>query len=180
MKETGSTLVEVLAAVLLAAVMTSAVFSVALGAKGESKITEEHNAASQCITQLTNELHSFVTGYWSYNMSSFNANGMPEICGPTSSPGCPTGSGNSTQWTWASSGVNDSCSGCYALQGGTHQLTVGSNGLTSSGTPFCMPPWMWQPPYNATLSYVVTAPPISSGQQVGGPQVTVSINWSNP
>ncbi len=175
----GSTLIEVLAAVLLAAVMTSAVFSVALGAKGESKITEEHNAASQCMTQLTNELHSFVTGYWNYSTNSFNPT-MPEICGPLSPASCSTGSGSSTQWTWASSGVTDSCSGCYALVGGTHQLTVGSNGLTSLGTPFCLPPWMWQPPYNATLSYLVAAPPISSGQQIGGPQVTVSINWSNP
>ena len=174
----GATLIEVLAAVLLAAVMTSAVFSVVLGSKGESKITEEHNSASQCLTQLTNELHSFVTGYWSYASDSFNPN-MPEICGPLSS-GCVYGSGTAPQWTWSSSGVTDSCSGCYALAPGTHNLTVGSDGLTGLGTPFCMPPWMWQPPYNASLSYTVTAPPIVSGQQVGGPGVQVTINWSNP
>jgi type II secretory pathway pseudopilin PulG len=178
----GSTLIEVLAAVLLTAVMTSAVFSVALGAKGESKITEEHNSASQCLTQLTNQLHSFVTGYWSYATNNFNAN-MPEICGPLSN-GCVYGSGLPSQWTWASAGVSDSCSGCsypYVLAVGTHNLTVGSNGLTGLGTPFCMPPWMWQPPYNASLSYTVA--PLSfdtSGNQIGGPGVTVTINWSNP
>ena len=177
MKETGSTLIEVLAAVLLTAVMTSAVFSVALGAKGESKITEEHNSASQCITQLTNELHSFVTGYWSYGTNSFNPV-MPEICGPESS-GCVYGGGNYSQWTWASSGVTDSCSGCYALSTGVHTLTVQSNGLTGFNVPFCMTPWMWQPPYSANLSYTVTPPPISSGQQVGGPGVSVTINWKN-
>ncbi len=178
----GSTLIEVLAAVLLAAVMTSAVFSVVLGAKGESKISEEHNSASQCLTQLTNQLHSFVTGYWSYATNNFNTN-MPEICGPLSSGGgaCVYGSGSSSQWTWASSGVSDSCNGCYALAQGTHNLTVGSNGLTGLGTPFCMPPWMWQPPYNASLSYTVTAPPLDgSGNQIGGPGVQVTINWSNP
>lgn len=174
----GATLIEVLAAVLLTAVMTSAVFSVALGAKGESKITEEHNSASQCLTQLTNELHSFVTGYWSY-ASGFNPN-MPEICGPAD-PLCQPGTygGGGPQWTWSSSGVTDSCSGCYVLAPGKHILTL-VNGLTSLGTPFCMPPWMWQPPYNASLYYIVTAPPIVSGQQLGGPGVQVTINWSNP
>ncbi len=184
MKETGATLIEVLASVLIAAVMTSAVFSVTLGAKVQSKITEEHNAASECVTQLTNELHSFVTGYWDYNTNTFNSN-MTEICGPADSSCYPgTSGGNSSQWTWADLGVTDNCgSGCYVLATGTHVLSVGPNGLTALGQPFCLPPWMWQPPYNPSgnqlLSYTVSAPPIVSGQQVGGPGVQVTVNWYN-
>jgi type II secretory pathway pseudopilin PulG len=147
----GNTLIEVVISVLLCAIMVAAVFSVALTAKGEGHMTEQHNIASQAVRQLSGQLKAYVTGYYSYT-NGFNSS-MSEIQGPSGS------------WTWASvtlpgqpGPVGDSCSGCYALSVGTHKL---SNYLPAS--------------LNGTITYTVA--PVNSNS---GPQVSIVVNWQNP
>lgn len=166
--KSGSTLIEVVVAVLLAAVMVSAIFSVALTAKSESKITEENIAANQAVRQLSAQLHLYVTSYYDYGSNSFIAN-MPEIPGP-SCPTCLTGSGTWRQWSWSlvtmptwATPVQDNPFGGYVLASGTHNLQ------------HYLAQWFESPPYNARISYTVL-PPISSE----GPKVSFQIVWQTP
>ena len=165
-KTRGATLIEVVVAVLLSAVMVSAIFSVALTAKSESKMTEESNTASQAVRQLSAQLHLYVTGYYNY-ISGFNPT-MNEIPGP-SCPDCALGSGNQNTWAWNSVtmptwgvGVSDSCGG-YVLAQCTHSLQ------------HYLPQWFESAPYDARISYTVTVPNVSEG-----PQVNITTTWNNP
>lgn len=186
----GATLIEILVAVLLSAVMVASVFSVALTAKGESAITEERNAANQAVRQLSAQLHLYVTSYYSYSSGFLPPPQMPEIPGP-SCPTCSLMSGNASQWTWGAvtmpgwtSGVSDSCGGnCSQYNGcssgggggGCYVLDAGSSGAECHYLRNYLPPWFEAPPYCARASYTVAAPVSSEG-----PQVNIVVNWQTP
>src|SRR6186997_2555706 len=110
----GYTLVEFMVAMLLASIMFTSIFSVALtvktgGVKGESKLK-----SGAMARQVGAMLKNYVTG-------ETTTTGTTLIPGP-----CPSNLTNS--WSMTCGAITDACEGpgipnCYALADGTHTLT---------------------------------------------------------
>ncbi len=140
-KNGGFTLVEVVIAMLLTAIIVSGVFSLALTIRSGNVQTDRKLIADQYARQLTSMLKSYVTADCTGNpattaMAPLNASGVH---------------------SWSLSNVegpggliSDSCgASCYALESGYHVLTnfippAASNAELNSGSP-----------YNAKICYNV-------------------------
>lgn len=160
-REAGYTLAEVIISMLLAAIMASAVFKLAVTSVQSGVKLDRKVVAQQAQRHLTDQLTQYVTG------DNTNANtNMP--VGPNNGYGAGA---------WRLSGitgednraVTDSC-GCYALS---------ANGGAAHVLSGYLPQWFEQAPYNATISYVVTDGPggLASGQPKG---VLVTVTWVEP
>jgi len=182
----GFTLVEVVIAMLLTAIIVTGVFSLALTIRSGNKRTDRSLIADQYARQLTSMLKSYITADCSANTVSM----APK-----------TAAGNHS---WSLTGVegpggiiSDSCASCYALKSGYHVLSnfipaSTSEALTSNA------------PYNAKICYdvdyggdcstdptvrsnlatcsdsAVSATPCESANPSQPPSVCVNVNWNTP
>ncbi|MHB2025275.1 MAG: PilW family protein [Elusimicrobiota bacterium] len=168
----GYTLVEVIIALLLTAVIVSAVFSLALTIKAGHVKIDRHLMAQQSSRELTSVLKSYVTA----DCSAATINGISAPNGSWSLTGIPGVHSNP---------VSDSCGSCYALAPGHHVL---SNYIPSR---------LSQAPYNGKICYdvnyagacsidptctntSVAAAPCQSASPAGPPSVCVNVYWVEP
>jgi prepilin-type N-terminal cleavage/methylation domain-containing protein len=169
----GFSLVEVMVAMLIGAVMVTAVLGVSVSATQGSTRSAHRQALNQGIAQVTAELKNYVT-----------ACGCQKSGGACPAPGCtliagPNANNGANRWSLnAAPGMNgnitDSMGNVWALACGTHNLTGIVPGLETAtygaGT--------------SRISYNVTWP-------IGGcfatvptsidvPAITFSANWTEP
>ncbi len=156
MKARGYTLVEVVVAMLLIAVMVSSVISVALSAKQGGGKTERRLIAARASKHLTAMLKTYVAD--------------PSIA-VTTATAASWGPGTGTnKWSLDDGTINDNdingspCVDCYALAPGTHTVL----GI--------LPSWFEAAPYGARIKYYVNNP-LSAGQ---GTPVSVTVDWTEP
>ena len=149
----GYTLVEVMVAMLLTAIMVTSVFSVALtvktgGNKGASKLR-----AAAMTRQVSAILKNYVT-------AETGAASTATIPGPCA--------GAVNNWSMTCNGITDTCplggNDCYALAPGTHTL-LGVNPV------FEATPWFGQTKYHVQVN-VVNGMPM--------PAVTITTTWTEP
>jgi hypothetical protein len=175
----GYSFVEVIISLLLASVIVTSVFSVALTSKsmnGTHGRNEREQAAGQAIKEISGTLRYFVTG----------CRDISGACNPVGTGSCGSlqgpnlGQASPSDWSLnhypTSNGViTDSLGSVYALKTGTHCLTG------------VLPPWFETPvaPYNAQLCYTVVAGPayalpaaFPATQNL--PTVTFNVNWTEP
>lgn len=152
----GYTLVEVVVAMLLMAIMVSSVFSLALSSRQAGGKSERRMEAARITKEVTGLLKNYVTGDPTTTL----------IAGPNA---------NNPANTWSLDDptrvppVTDTCT-CggpnpYALAPGTHTIA----GL--------LPLWFSGPPYNATLKYYVGSETIDGSP---APQINVTVDWTEP
>lgn len=181
----GYTLVEVVVALLISAIMVTSVFSVAITAKQSGGKSDRHLIATQTSRLVTSTLRNFVTGCacdFSTGACATTGVGACTISGPM--PGaCSLGGSVPTctsSWSFnnGGTGVADALGNVYALK-----LTPGC--ATTGGAPChvisgLLPAWFSAAPYSATVSYNVSNP---NGYAPGGrpvPKVSVYVNWTEP
>jgi type II secretory pathway pseudopilin PulG len=184
----GYSLVEVVISVLLASVIVTSGFSVALTSKalnGQNGKNDRHMAAGAAMKEVSAVLRNFVTGCCDVSSgncvttagaqwSCTSAGSSVPILGPNQANASAPWSLNG--YVMSGGPVTDSCGNCYALysNGGTpHQIT----GL--------LPSWFSGSPYNATVTYTVT--PVAGPAWTSAtfpaavmPQVNVIVNWQEP
>jgi prepilin-type N-terminal cleavage/methylation domain-containing protein len=186
-RERGYTFIEVLVGLLLASVIATAVLSVAVTTKiagGYNSHNDRRMVAGQIQKELTSVLKNFVTA----------------CCDPVSGTCNPAGAGNCggiagpNGGAWTLNGypfANNPSNGFggavdTTLGANPYALQVGAHNLNGS----ILPTWFSAAPYNATVSYTVTAGPSynnvsnpitwpPAGDQVI-PQVNVTVNWTEP
>lgn len=168
-RSAGYTLVEVIVAMLVASIMVTAVFSVALSAKAGTGKSDRNLIATQAARQLTSLLRAYVTGCGCNPATgSCSDSGIPKDCtllrGPnTTRVGAATWYLNSPA---ASPPIIDSRGDVYALAEGVHSVT----GL--------LPGWFESAPYFARVDYAVTTLQTVEGRPV--PEVDVTVHWTEP
>ncbi|MBI5883102.1 MAG: type II secretion system protein [Elusimicrobia bacterium] len=168
-KERGSTFLEVTIAMMLVAVITSSVFSVAITARQGSGRSMRRLVANQVSRQLSEKLKGYVSGDTTQAPIDIG------FRGPSS------GTSASTNWSingakapndgYDAATITDSMGAANALALGTHTIT----GM--------LPIWFSGPPYNATMRYVVTQMhPFGAGGLSGAqiPRVEVYVDWTEP
>lgn len=149
----GFTLVEVIVAILVTAVVVTSVFAVAMSVKRGTAVSERRLAANNAGKHLLEKLKNYVTPELAHS-------GVPW-------PGPGVGSG----WKLPEDNCGDCGGGCYALATGCeHNASA-------------LIPQMWRdPPYGMTMKYKVydrggCAPyPCATAQ----PQVSVKLDWDEP
>ncbi len=160
-RRNGYTLVEVLISMMLTAVMVGAVFSVAITGQQSGNKVDRHVIANQYSRHLSEALAAYVVDANSYTTAN---NAL--IAGPASTtPGTASWAINGTLGEDGRS-VVDSMGAVWALTPGNHILTG------------YLPLWFEGAPYNATISYLVTAKAVG-GVGVAN-QAQVHINWTEP
>ncbi|MBI5624901.1 MAG: hypothetical protein HY924_14085 [Elusimicrobia bacterium] len=174
--ERGSTFIEVSIAMLLVAIVTSSVFSVAITARQGGGRAMRRLIADQAARQLTERLKGYVTGDDSQTAIDWG------FRGPSSGT---TAAGN---WTInGAAAINDDGTITDSM-GNVNALSVGTHTLTSG----VLPAWFSAPPYNASVRYVVRRMELFSGgamDPTGGvantetrsiPEVDVYVDWDEP
>lgn len=156
----GYTLIEVLVAVLLTALMASSVMSVALSSKMTGGRSDRKLIANELSRQLTSTLKSYVSADQSQTL----------IPGPGS---VGSWSINGASYGTSGTSITDSQGGAFALAAGSHTLTG------------FLPPWFSGAPYNATAAYFVCYLALPAGTCTGvttttPPWVSVTISWTEP
>ncbi len=159
----GYTLVEVVVALLISCIMVTAMFSVALTAKGGSGKSGRRIVANQASAQISSMLRGFVTGCG----CNVNTGGCAADCALIPGPNT-SNAGVATWYINGFGGITDDLSGgnVYALMAGVHNLRN------------VLPPWFEGPPYNGRVSYTVTVADTVQGRPV--PRVDVNITWVEP
>jgi prepilin-type N-terminal cleavage/methylation domain-containing protein len=173
----GYTLVEVIIAMLISAIMVTAMFGVGLTSKQGTGKSDRHLIAAQAARQVTSQLRNYVTGcgcgmggVWEIPAESCLVPSVPGACslllGPNTS--------NSGYQTWyfnaptATPPIIDSQGPVYALAPGTHTIT----GL--------LPSLFAGAPYNAVVDYYVSFTPGLMTLSTSTPRVDVSVIWTEP
>jgi len=173
----------VIISLLLASVIVTSVFSVALTSKtmnGTHGRNEREQIAGQAVKEVSSALHNFVTGCCDMITGVCNEGAGVGNCGGITGPNKNVALPN--DWSmnnyWLSNGpVTDSQGNVYALLG------------SAAGVQHCltgvMPPWFEAAPYNAQLCYTVYKGPgyaVAAAFPVNQnfPQVTFNVNWSDP
>jgi type II secretory pathway pseudopilin PulG len=161
----GYTLVEVVIAVLLTAVMVTAVFSVALTSKQGGGKADRKLVASQTSKRMTAALRNFVTGCACDATSGVCGAdcGLAGFLGPTPRAGVASWYMNDP-----SNGIVDDRGDVWALAGGVHNVT---------GTGV-LPAWFLAGPYSAYITYNVDNSAVMNGRPV--PRVTLDVMWTEP
>jgi type II secretory pathway pseudopilin PulG len=187
----GYSLVEVIISILLASVIVTSVFSVVLTSKadnGQNGRNDRHQIAGQAIKDVSSALRNFVTGCCDVSTGTcVTGAGLAWSCdnvpGPNKNNGTLTWSFD--QYLLATGPTTDSfgaptggTSNTYALKAGTHYLS----GL--------LPAWFTSAPFNAQVSYTVSAGAATSWQATAPiatsfptptiPQVNVNVTWTEP
>ncbi|MDD5656527.1 MAG: type II secretion system protein [Elusimicrobia bacterium] len=177
------TLVEVVIAILLSTVMISAVLSVGLSNKSSGGKLDRRLVASQAEHSTLQLLKNYVTAdpFSGYSLSS-------SIAGPNGG-----GSAGPCGWTLDKGDLVDDYGGACPVSGCCWALAPGVHGITgAAGKPGLVPPLIFAPPYNGTLSYDVTwlkAGVVNPGGCYNPPnpipsdctpEVKVSVDWSEP
>lgn len=168
----GYTLVEVVVAMLLAAIMVTSVFSVALTGKAGGVKSDRRLVAAQAAKSLQQKLASYVC--------SDPSNAL--IAGPSAGPACAMGL---CSWSLNVNGYTDSLGSAsnpvYAL---APAAAPNEHVITGPGIP--PPEISAAAPYYGKVSYSVTWPtgcytlPTSPIAATCQPQIKVSVNWSEP
>ncbi len=172
-------------ALLVSAIIATAVMSVALTAKmngGQNGKTDRHEIAGEAVKNISSALRNFASGCCDVQKGC-NPNGYGAgnlwTCYPISGPNVNDPSYHG--WTFnnyplATGPVGDSgFAGRYALLNGTHILTN------------VLPSWFTAAPYNAQVSYTVNAAagvpytlPAAFPATPVMPPVYVSVTWTEP
>ncbi|MBI5629461.1 MAG: type II secretion system protein [Elusimicrobia bacterium] len=149
----GYTLVEVVVAMLISAIMVAAIMSVALSAKKGEVKNDRKIVANQATRELAAKLNAYITADPASTI----------IAGP--------GSG-SNKWSMTSGSIVDTCpdasTNCYALTTGSHTLTG------------FLPTWFEATPYSARAIYFVSYPQAYSVANGTVPLVNVTVSWTEP
>jgi prepilin-type N-terminal cleavage/methylation domain-containing protein len=160
----GYTLVEVIVAMLISCIMVTAMFSVALTQKQGSGKSDRRMLANQGAAQITAMLKGYVTGC-GCDPTTGACSAVNGDC--TLLPGPNTANSGVATWYMNGGGITDSMGNVYALTFGSHVL----QGV--------LPAWLEAAPYNARVTYVVSAAQgLVNGRPV--PQVVVTVNWTEP
>lgn len=152
----GYTLIEVVVAMLLMALMVSSVLSIALSSRQSGGKSQRRAEAARITRELTGLLKNYVTGDPTTSLiSGPNANNPVNSWSLDDETKMPPVFDNCT------------CGGpnVYALAPGTHTIT----GL--------LPGWLAAAPYNATLKYYVGSEVIDDSS---APQINVTVDWVEP
>ncbi len=176
----GYTLVEVIVAILLSAMLVSAMLTVSLSGNQNSAKIEHKVQATQAAARLNKMLKAYVLA------AATNAN-MTALDGPNS-----TNSGIATWYidTGAQSDQTGSMStgpsgtpqagpALYALSAGVHCLVCDSSLIPPADAACILPASLRQAPYNAWLCYEVT-------DRIPGPgtdvlkETRILVNWTEP
>ena len=160
----GYTLVEVIVALLISCVMVTAMFSVALTAKGGSGKSARTIIANQGLAQVTSMLRGFATGCGcDVNSGNCPAPDCTLLSGPN------VGAAN----TWSMDGFSGVVAEAPAMSN-KYAYTLGVHTLTG-----VLPAWFEGPPYGAVFTYTVTAPYTTpEGRPI--PKVTAKVDWTEP
>lgn len=169
-RRAGYTLVEVVVAILVSSIIVISVFSVAVTSKAGSGKNDRRLAAGQAAAQVTAQLKGYVTAC-GCNPST----GDCSACASSPVLGPNTNNSGVSTWYLSGGGVADAGSlggaarNVYALACGDHFVTGIVPPLEAS-------------PFNGYIRYTVTYPggcPTSIGV-TAAPQVTLSVNWTEP
>lgn len=158
-RSNGYTLVEVVIAMMLMAVMVSSVFSVVLSTKQSGGKSDRKLAASQASKEMTTMLKGFV--------SDPTARGLGEpIDGPNTNNGV-------NEWALDDATQSPPITCAHGTLGPNHYaLAAGTHTVTG-----VLPSWFAGPPYLGTMRYFVNVA-VVNGQDV--PQVAVQVDWTEP
>lgn len=178
----GYTLVEVIVAMLLAAVMITAIFTVALSNKRSSQVQDNKHMAQVSAHGFIKVLSAYVTADWQQSAVA----APNQIKGPNS-----LNAGMAT-WNLHSSAIEDVTQGAvWALMPGSHTI----RGFAAGSDPEGFLARLRGPPYNGTLTYCVQwigcaqcsnntncspgtcTPPLGPTCQ---PQISVEAKWTQP
>lgn len=155
----GYTLVEVVIATMLIAIMASSVFSVALTAKQSGGKAQRKLIAAQVSKQVTGALKNYVTA---------------DFSDPTRGPNA-----NNAVNRWSLESVNPPVDCIDHAGTNEYALTPGSHTITG-----ILPGWLEAAPYLGTLKYHVCAAGCANSMQASDgsfiPGVTVTIDWTEP
>ncbi|MCX5793952.1 MAG: prepilin-type N-terminal cleavage/methylation domain-containing protein [Elusimicrobia bacterium] len=162
----GYTLVEVVVAMLLSAVMITAIFTLALSSKRTGLNSDRRQAANVASQSVVKLLANYVT-----------ADPTASIDGPNAAA---NGSG-AASWRLDGPNYKDSAGAVWALWPGSHTIT-GNN-----SNPGGLFPLLYQAPYNGKVTYWVgwgscncttssCTPPLAATCQ---PQINVTVDWTN-
>lgn len=179
-RRAGYTLIEVMVATLITALLAVATIEVALSTKSNSVRLDRRILANQTSKAVQSALKAYVTGD-----PNSTATGL---CGPnTLNGGTLNARGMMTSctramWCISNSLMTDSPGGggsnpCYALNPGTHILScTGMRPPPSLDDRLCLLPYaLVQPPYNGYVQYTVTYSAAGAP-----PQVAINVNWTEP
>jgi prepilin-type N-terminal cleavage/methylation domain-containing protein len=182
----GYTLVEVVVAMLISAIMVTAMFGVAISQKVGTTSADHRLLADQAMRQVSSQLRGYVTGCGcSAASGTCAAPGCTMIAGPNAANGAGVASWSYNAPSagivdnWTSGGacpaaVLGSCPGTgsgnsvWALANGAHVL---------SGV---LPAWFEAAPYCARACYVVNTVQSIGPNSMPVQSAVVSVNWAEP
>jgi len=164
--QSGFTLVEVVIAMLVAAVVVTSVFSVSLTARKASAFSDRKIAANYAAKRLSDMLKNYVAADISTPGNGPNGN----WCLPgTVCTGC------------AAAPAGCALTSCYALDM-TSGCTINATAATSGSTTL-IPAAFTAAPYNMTMTYTVKDENGSTGLgslSTARPTVSITVNWTEP
>lgn len=169
-RRAGYTLVEVVIATLLTAVMVTSVFSVALTSKQGGGKADRKLVAAQTAKRMTAGLKNFVTGCSCDATSGVCGAdcGLAGFLGPTPRAGVASWYLNDPTNANAQNRIIDSRGDVWALASGVHNVTG----------PGAIPAWFQAAPYNGYVTYSVDNSVVVNGRPV--PRVTLDVVWTEP
>lgn len=162
----GYTLIEVVIAVFLTAIVVTSVFSVAVSSSASGGKAERKMLAAQAAKSLSSALKDYVTGD-----STISGNGFQ---GPNSA------NSGAARWNLHVPGVQtDSNGAVYALSPwpnvGTTVHTLTCVAAAPNDTTCFMPRALRRAPYNGSISYTVEV-----ASPNGPPKITINTTWTEP
>lgn len=180
----GYTLIEVVVALLVSAIIATAVMSVALTAKmngGQNGKNDRREIAGQAVKNVSAALRNFVSGCCDVYSGCVIGSGLPYSCLPIRGPNLLGAYGG---WTFDG----------YPLAAGPvgDPGFAGRYALLASATPHnltnVLPSWFTSAPYNAQLSYTVNPGGVGYTLPAAAtyptnkfmPQVSIQVNWTEP
>jgi hypothetical protein len=159
---------------LVASIMVTSVFTMAVTAKVSSTKSDHRLIASQAMRELTAMLRAYVTGC--------GCDFTTGLCPAPPSTNCTLISGpnitNTNEARWYlntptavppivdAAAIGGAGRSIWALASGQHVIT----GL--------LPAWFEAAPYSAAIIYTVTSPQLINGMPV--PQVAMRVDWTEP
>lgn len=171
----GFSLVEVMVAMLIGAVMVTAVLGVSVTAKTGGAKSTRRQMADQGIAQLSAELKQYVTACGCKKSSgdcSLPAGGCTLVTGPNSN--------NAGIATWYLNGAAGAVGNISDSMGNVWALTCGAHTIRG------VVPALEAAPYNGSITYTVAGWPSAAACTASAPGpndtpvITFSANWTEP